>query len=148
MGDDHHSPATAKEYLVLRVRPQIRFYQKRLPLYSTARAVIEMVLVAASLCGMVLAFLSLSSWAAISVAVATAATAYSKFLDPEKKLRRFSDTIAAIDSILLWWASLTDVEQATQVNINDLVARCEDLFQSERQAWVSTAMANTLLAEA
>ena len=44
---------------------------------------------------------------------------------------------------------MTDVEQANIANINELVMTCEELFQAERQAWVSTAMANTkMLADA
>ena len=43
------------------------------------------------------------------------------------------------------WASLTDNEQALPRNCNELVSRCEELFASERQAWVSTSMASQMM---
>ena len=45
--------------------------------------------------------------------------------------------------MLLGWRTRTDVEQANVANISELVGDCESLFSAERQAWVSTAMANS-----
>ena len=45
--------------------------------------------------------------------------------------------------MLLDWRTRTVVEQANVANISELVGDCESLFSAERQAWVSTAMANT-----
>ena len=73
--DDHHSPCTPHEYLQLRVRPQLHFYQGRMPRYARQRAVMEVILVLTTLTGTALAFASFSSWSSISVGVATAVTA-------------------------------------------------------------------------
>ena len=67
-------------------------------------------------------------------------TAYAEFHGTEKKLMRFSDSINSIDSILLWWRTLTDVEKASMKNIDELIDSCENIFMSERQAWVSSSM--------
>jgi len=142
--DDHHSPLTPTEYLGLRVQPQMRFYQRRMPGYYRARSILETILVLTTFTGTVLAFFRLSAWAAISAAIASAVTAYSKFLQPETKLTRYSDVVAGIRSVLLWWNSLTDVEQASQANTNALIKRCEFFFATERQAWVSTAIATVI----
>ena len=80
--------------------------------------------------------------------VITAFTAYAKFVSPETKLQRYSDTIAGIHRVLLDWRTRTDVEQANVANISELVGDCESLFSAERQAWVSTAMNNTALKDA
>lgn len=146
--DNHHSPITPGQYLDLRVRPQLAFYQKRMPRYERARSLFEALLLLASLAGTVLAFAKLASWTTIAASVTATVTAYSKFLTPEKKLQRFSDAVIGIDSTLLWWTSLTDVEQASPGNVSSLVRRCEEMFQLERQAWVSTAMNNSALKEA
>lgn len=141
--DDHHSPLTPALYLELRVKPQLRFYQRRLPSYSHARAIFETVSISSAVASTVLAFAGYSTYTAVPTAVMTACTAYAKFVAPDTKLQRYSDTIAGIDRVLLGWRSLTDVEQANVANVSELVADCEDLFSAERQAWVSTAMANS-----
>jgi len=81
-----------------------------------------------------------SRWAAILASVAACITAYSEFSDTDKKLLRYSDSINILDSILLWWRTLTNVEKASIRNIDELVDNCEGVFMSERQAWVSTMM--------
>lgn len=108
----------------------------------------EVLLLSALLAGTLLAFLRQGAYAACASAVTAVVTAYNKFSAPDKKLQRYSDAIAGIRSVLRWWRSLTDVEQASVANINDLVMTCEELFQAERQAWVSTAMANTKMLNA
>ena len=95
-----------------------------------------------------LASAGLGAYAAIPAAVITAFTAYAKFVSPETKLQRYSDTIAGIHRVLLDWRTRTDVEQANVANISELVGDCESLFSAERQAWVSTAMNNTALKDA
>ena len=39
--DDHHCPLTAEGYLKLRVKPQLAFYQSRLPKYGRMRGFFE-----------------------------------------------------------------------------------------------------------
>jgi hypothetical protein len=67
--DDHHSPLTADGYLKLRVRPQLRFYQSRLPRYSRMRGSFETFLLLGSLTGTLLAFMNMSQWAAVPAAL-------------------------------------------------------------------------------
>ena len=145
--DDHHSPITPEKYLQIRVAPLLAFYQERLPFYSRMRFFFESALVLGSMSGTVLAFLSLSKWAAVPAALTAAVAAYSEFHGTEKKLLRYSDSIANLDSVLMWWRTLTDVEKASVENKNKLVSTCEQTFQSERQAWVSTSMSNKMLME-
>ena len=144
--DDHQSPVPPEQYIELRVRPQIEFYQSRLPHYSRQRGAFETAMLLASIAGLLLAFLdggAYTGYAACASAATAAVTAYSKFSAPAKKLQRYSDAIAGVRTTLMWWGSLTEVEQAGVQCISELVLTCEELFSSERQAWVSTAMANT-----
>jgi len=141
--DDHHSPITPAQYIELRVKPQLEFYQGRLPYYSWSRTATEGLLLAASLTGTILAFAEYGAYAAIATATSAAVISWSKFSVADKKLQRYSDTIAGISSTLLWWRALTDVEQANTSLIAEFVLGCEDLFQSERQSWVTTALSNS-----
>ncbi|KAK3266061.1 hypothetical protein CYMTET_25291 [Cymbomonas tetramitiformis] len=142
--DDHHSPIAPKQYIDLRVKPQLCFYQSRLPGYARARYSIEAAILGTSLIATLLAFMNMSQWAPISAATATALTAYSKFKGHDKKLQRMSEAIAGVETLLLWWGTLTEVEQANLSNVNALITACEETFKSERQAWVSTAMQSVL----
>lgn len=148
VGDDHHSPLTPAQYLVLRVKPQLGFYQSRLPHYARLRLLFEVSLLCTTLTSAMMAFLHLASWAVIAAASAAAITSYRTQVDVDQKLKRFSDTIAGIDEVLLWWRSLRDVDQAQVANVTLLVKSCEELFDSERQAWVSAAMASAALNKA
>jgi hypothetical protein len=141
--DDHHSPLTPEQYLKLRVKIQIELYQSRLPLYERTRMSFEVLLIMASMSGSVLAFLRVSSYVTIPVALTTAVTAYSKFSSPDKKMQRYSDAISGLDNVLLQWRALTDVEKANTEFISELIDSCESTFAAERQAWVSTSMANS-----
>ena len=145
LSDDHHSPVSPETYLELRVATQLAFFQTRLPVYSRGRFYFEAILVFGSLTGTILAFLGLSSWAAISTAITASCTAYAQFQGTEKKLLRYSDGVSGLDSILLWWRSLTDVERASMDAKTQLVTSCESIFQSERQGWVTTNMSQKLL---
>ena len=146
--DDHHSPITTVLYLDLRVATQLKFYQHRLPRYARIRFVFESLLIAGSLTATILAFLRLSHWAAVSTALVAMVTAYSQFHGTEKKLLRYSDAVASLDSILLWWRTLTDVERASFDAKTELVTNCELIFQNERQGWVTTSMSTKLLKKA
>ena len=108
------------------------------------RFAIETTINLATVAGTVLAFFGFGMYAAIPAAVVAASTAFSKFHGTEKKLTRFNDTLSSVSRVLLWWRSM-DVEKANLPRITELIDRCEESFQSERQAWVSSSMATQML---
>ena len=140
MVDDHQSPAKPAEYLQLRILPLLNFYKKRLPLYYRIRTCIEFMLILGGLATTLLGFLELESWAPIIAACAGATTAWLEFSDTSKKLARYSDVVHQVSNVVTWWRSLTDVDRANLANIEQLILRSEELFATERQAWLSTSM--------
>jgi|GEM_PF-6847674 len=136
-GDDFHSPCRPAEYLNLRVKKTLAFYQNRLPIYYRIKSNIQTFLLLGTFSGVILALLNIASWAAIFTGVAGAVTAWSEFHGTEDKLTRYSDVITRIDSIVLWWKMLSPVDQSSVAQISELVDRCESVFRDERQAWVS-----------
>ena len=97
---------------------------------------------------MVLAFSNLASWGALTAAVSSLVAAWSKFEVVDKKLQRFSDAIAGLQNVERWWNLLGSVEKANLNKISLLVDNCENIFQNERQGWVTTSMAIQLLDQA
>jgi hypothetical protein len=136
-GDDFHSPCRPTEYLNLRVKKSLAFYQSRLPTYYRTKSNIQMFLLIGTFSGVILALLNIASWAAIFTGVTGAVTAWSEFHGTEDKITRYSDVITQIDSTVLWWKMLTPVDQSSINMISELVERCESVFRDERQAWVS-----------
>jgi hypothetical protein len=135
--DDFHSPCRPNEYLNLRVKTALAFYQDRLPTYYRIKSNIQIFLLLGTFSGVILALLNIASWAAIFTGVAGAVTAWSEFHGTEDKLTRYSDVITQVDSIVLWWKMLSPVDQSSVALISELVERCESVFRDERQAWVS-----------
>ena len=146
--DDHHSPLSPEIYLKLRMEPQMRFYQSRLPTYYRTRTISEVLLMIGTLSGTLMAFLDVSEWAAVVTAVATLVTAWVAFHGTSRKLTRYSNTVSKGLSILLWWKHMTPIEKSSVTNVNQLVMICEDLFERERESWQSTSMATKLLTDA
>jgi len=148
MEDDHHSPINANEYLDLRVRPVVKFYQKRLPRYYFSRTTIQYALLFGTFSSTILAFLEISSWSVIPSATATALSAWKEFSGTDKKLSRYAGTISKLNRLIIWWEQLSDVEKASSTNLQGLILSCEEVLERERESWLSTSMATKMLTEA
>jgi hypothetical protein len=140
LSDDHQSPCTPDEYLQLRVMPRLQFYQARLPTYQRMAGVWESLLMAASICGVVLSFFKEARWSPIPTSVTICITAYAEFHDTERKLVRYSEAVSRIDSVKMWWDSLSNVEKVSLACVTTLVSTCEDAFADEREAWGSSSV--------
>lgn len=142
--DDHHSPLLAEEYLQLRVRTQLSFYQRKHPKHVRSRMTYEFLLNATTIAGVILAFVDLPEWAPLAAASATGIAAWSKFTSVDTKLQRYADAITSIDNMLRWWKLLGSVEKVNLGKVYQLISGCEEIFATERQGWVSTAMSVTM----
>ena len=52
-----------------------------------------------------------------------------------------------MQSIMLWWRSLSATDRALPAKIRELVTSCEDTFSSEHEAWASTSMSTKILTQ-
>jgi hypothetical protein len=146
--DDHHSPIRPDDYLRFRVRPMLRFYRRRMPKYEKYNLVLKILIILASLASTVLGVAGYAKWAPITAAFAALFTAYSQFLDPGKKLERYSTTSLELRDTVLWWHSLSDVDQASTAQVSRLVDRVEKLIAGERTSWMGTNSAGKATAAA
>ena len=118
----------------------------RLPRYYRIRLQTEVLLVVAGVFTTVLGFLKLEAWVPIVAALVGAIVAWLEFNGTSKKLARYSDVVQQTSSLILWWERLTDVDRASLANIEQLITRGEEMFATERQAWLSTSMVMKALA--
>ena len=87
-----------------------------------------------------LSFFQEARWSPIPIAVTICITAYAEFHDTERKLVRYSEAISRVDSVKMWWDSLSNVEKVSLACVTTLVSTCEDAFADEREAWGSSSV--------
>jgi len=86
--NDYYSPVKATEYIELRLRPAIDFYQKRVPTKTRLRMTFKLVLLTATVASSFLARHQLSQLVTIITAFASMIIAYSEFADADRKVER------------------------------------------------------------
>jgi hypothetical protein len=145
--DNHHSPLTPKKYIRFRLEPALEFYRDRLPGYSQRRAWTQMLTMVGSLMGAFLAFLNVPLWVGVLSTLSAAVVAWSDFSGTEKKMDRYSTAIDGLNTIMLWWAALPEVEKLATKNIDFLVESVESVLRTERSGWISSSESTKVLKE-
>ena len=137
--DDYQSPVTPTRYIMLRIRPMLQFYKRRLPMNTRRTIAFKMFVTVLSTGSSILAHIQLASIVVLVTSLATAVTTWIEFADYERKAERYTRAIGALQDLLDWWDALTEVEQQGKANINNLVKTAEGIFNEEQEAWTSTA---------
>ena len=137
--DDHHSPIKPDQYISLRLDKMMRFYQRRLPIYTRLRFVLRTTVLLCTSSSAVLSYLDLASWVIGVTSLAGAVVSWSEFSETARKIERYTRAVRSIKKVLSWWDVLTDVEKAGADNIATLIETGESIIADERQAWQSTA---------
>jgi hypothetical protein len=126
----------------IRLIPTLHYYQSRLPkLYRERKLSMVCLLLSQAAIG-VLAFLDgmsdiegLTPYTAIVAGVSGALVAWQEFKQTSRKLNRYTQAILSVQNLLLWWDSLTPVDQVSQANIETLVNLGESIKVYEMLAW-------------
>ena len=82
-----------------------------------------------------LGFLNFQSWVPIIASFVGATMAWLEFNGTSKKLSRYSDVVHQVNSLILWWERLTDVDRASLANIEQLIMSGEGMFAMVSCAW-------------
>ena len=119
--DDHHSPATADEYIRWRLQTMKRFYERRLPVYAVYhRCIFGLTLLGSMGCS-IFAYIELNVWVVAAASLSTAASSWMEFSNVLQNIQRYSDTIQELKKLEAWWESLPPWEKASKENLNLLV---------------------------
>jgi hypothetical protein len=135
--DDHQSPTEPEAYVQLRLIKTMHWYQKRLPNYSTYRAMLTLTSILCTSISALLAYGQQTLWVAILSSITAAAVSWGEFADLSRKIERYSTAIRGIKAKIAWWDSLKPVERAAPSTIAALVNESEAIITSEFQAWNS-----------
>ena len=88
----------------------------------------------------VLSYGNMTAAVALLAQVSSIQLNFMEFNDVKKKLMRYNGIIAGLENKILWWHSLTKVEKASQINVNELVNGVENMIAGEQQAWLAAHM--------
>lgn len=135
--DNFHSPAKPEEYIEWRLIPMQEFYQARVPMYEKRRYMLQVTVFLCTGVSAALSYADRAPLVAFITSFATAITSWTAFSDYSKKMERYTSAIQALKNIRTWWASLTEVERASTVNVTRLITDCEAVIAGERTAWSS-----------
>ena len=86
--DDYYSPINPEDYIELRLKPAIAFYQKRVPTNTHLRTAIKLSLLTATVASSFLARYKLTHMVTIVTAFSSMIIAYSEFADADRKAER------------------------------------------------------------
>ena len=77
----------------------------------------------------------LSAVAGVVSGVVAAITAWQEYGGADRKINRYTSAIVSLRNHLLWWDSLTPVDQNSQSNIDRLVSIGEEIKLAEVHSW-------------
>ena len=86
--DDYYSPIKPEDYIELRLKPAIAFYQMRVPEKTHQRMAYKLALLTATVASSFLARYKLAHMVIIVTAFSSMIIAYSEFADADRKVER------------------------------------------------------------
>ena len=86
--DDYYSPITPEEYIELRLKPAIEFYQNRVPWNTHLRLVFKLLLLSATVASSFLARYQMTPFVTITTAFSSLIVSYAEFADADRKVER------------------------------------------------------------
>ena len=86
--DEHYSPIKPEDYIELRLKPAIAFYQMRVPEKTRQRMAFKLSLLTATVASSFLARYQLTHMVTTVTAFASMIIAYSEFADADRKVER------------------------------------------------------------
>ena len=86
--DDYYSPIKPEDYIELRLKPAIAFYQMRVPEKTHQRMAYKLALLTATVASSFLARFQLTHLVTVFTAFSSMIISYSEFADADRKVER------------------------------------------------------------
>lgn len=133
--DDFQSPVSSQRYIEKRLQPAMREYQALLPSCARWNLIWESLLMLCTAATALLSFFEQHISVPIVVATSTSIVSWMKFKDLDSKILRYTSTVRALQKILSWWTSLSDMQRGSHAKSTSLVQRTEEVIALERASW-------------
>ena len=136
--DNGTAQLTPDQYVLFRVLPEIAFYRSKLPAFFLQLRLYQMVIYILTGLSAMLAALGFQLWIPLTVQISTAANELLEARQLSKRLSHGNKALAMLNKNLLWWKSLSVVEKAAPMNVNQLVRSTEDALLAEVAGFVQS----------
>ena len=142
------SPCYPAKYVEIRLQKWLTIYRQPVPRYALWRYVYKAILAILAAIAAVLSSYDCTAYALIVSSAAAMVTSWIEFTDIGHKTERYTRAVIAIENLLSFWKSLSEVQKASPVMIGNLVQTGENIISDERIAWQSTAQSKDQMDEA
>jgi len=129
--DDGMSILTAEDYVPMRVLPNINRIQNSLPLLNFQLSCCQILLYTSTLASGILGLLGVKLYVPITAAIASAVESIANYERFRDRLMAANGALADLNSLLLWYKSLSMVERRLAHNKNHLVDVTEAALLNE-----------------
>jgi hypothetical protein len=136
-GDDGLSFLTPQRYIYLRLDEQLDHYRKKTGYMERELQRVQIAAIVVGSLGTFLAAVRLELWVALTAAIVTALGAYLHFRQTQNTLVRYNTTASNLESVVMWWYSLTPDQHANPQNVQRLVETTEKILESESVGWLA-----------
>ena len=134
--DDHYSPLQPDLYIQFRLLERMRWYQKRLPVYTLHVWVFKIIVLLCTVACAVLARFGEPTAVVVITALSSSCTTWAEFVDATSKVERYTRAVRSMTRLLNWWKHLSEVEKASVDNIAQLITETEQAIAKEQANWL------------
>jgi hypothetical protein len=142
-GDDGYFDLTAEKYVEFRLQTQITFYRSRASKFAGQMRRLTIWILIAGGAGTFLAAASQEIWVAFTTALVAAFTSYIEYNQLENTVTSYNQSASDLDSIRIWWRTLSAAQKAETSNLEKLVETTENVLKFETLGWIQN-MQDTL----
>ncbi len=135
-GDDGYTYLNPDRYVEVRLTDQLSFYKRKaVKLERQLKMLFWATFIIGGL-GTFLSAINLQVWIALTTALVAAIGTFLGYRQMESTLTKYNQAATDLENVRAWWNALSAEQQASQVNIDSLVAHTEQVLQSELDGWI------------
>lgn len=139
--DDFVSPMTIETYMRYRMQPVFKRYQNLSPVLRRKLFRLELIGIAMTAAGTLLAFLQMMEWVAFVVVLGSVVSNIISYLGLQNRLTATNGCTRELQNLQTWWESSSLVDKRTRMTKNVCVGTVEGAVLAYTQAWTVTARA-------
>jgi hypothetical protein len=140
--DDGLGSLTADEYVKIRLTPLIASFSTKAPPMATMNTAVTLSTIFLSVTSSVLTTFQLVTFIPIALAISSALTSWTSYLQLELRLVRTNSAVHQLHQLIIWWDSLNMIEKRVSSNKEYLVMTTEGAIQGQIVAAVSSNNGN------
>ena len=131
-----------EQYVEVRLKPQIAFYQEKLPNTNNYFGAGQTCVYIFSAMGTFLASADAPMYVALTVSLTQSISSVMIAQRLEDKISKYNSALMQLEATLVWWESLSAIQKASPKDIRNLVTRTESIILNDISSWVVSMQAS------